>query len=113
MKLSERAEGEVRIFEFTGRMDVYTVSEVKTRILQALARGQAKLVLDLSGVEFIDSSGIGALVVCLKRAVENGGGLKMAGMSADVHSMFEITRTDRLFEHFPTAEEAVTAFAAK
>lgn len=67
------------------------------------------VVVDLNGVDFLDSSGLGALVALLKRVSERGGDLKIAGLQKKVRMVFEITRAYKVFEIFDNANEAVQA----
>jgi anti-sigma B factor antagonist len=70
----------------------------------------AKLVIDLSSVEFIDSSGLGALVSCLRQAHTTGGEIKLAGLKKPVRVLFELVRMHRVFEVFNNPDEAVTSY---
>jgi anti-sigma B factor antagonist len=70
----------------------------------------AKLVIDLSKVEFIDSSGLGALVSCLRQAHATGGEIKLAGLKKPVRVLFELVRMHRVFEVFNNSDEAVTSY---
>ena len=68
-------------------------------------------VLDLGEVEFLDSTGLGALVALLTRVTARGGDLRLARMPKKVRMIFEITRAHRIFEIFETVEEALESFA--
>jgi anti-sigma B factor antagonist len=72
----------------------------------------ARLVLDLSKVEFIDSSGLGALVSCLRQAHADGGEIKLSGLSKPARALFELVRMHRVFEVFNNLEEAVTSYVS-
>jgi anti-sigma B factor antagonist len=67
------------------------------------------VVVDLSGVDFLDSAGLGLLVALLKRVSERGGDLKIAGLQKKVRMVFEITRAFKVFEIFETTQEAMQA----
>jgi anti-sigma B factor antagonist len=67
------------------------------------------VVVDLSGVDFLDSAGLGLLVALLKRVSERGGDLKIAGLQKKVRMVFEITRAFKVFEIFETNAEAMQA----
>jgi anti-sigma B factor antagonist len=71
-----------------------------------------KLVFDLSRLRFVDSSGLGAFISCLRKVKGRGGDLKLCGLSRQVLAMFEIVRMDRIFDIYGTREEAARAFAA-
>ncbi|MFZ4395433.1 MAG: STAS domain-containing protein [Kiritimatiellia bacterium] len=67
------------------------------------------VVVDLTGVDLLDSSGLGALVALLKRVSERGGDLKIAGLQKKVRMVFEITRAFKVFDIFDQADEALQA----
>ena len=71
----------------------------------------AKLVLDLSRLRFVDSSGLGAFISCLRKLNAKGGDLKLCGMSKQVRGVFELVRMHRVFDILGSREDAVHAFA--
>jgi anti-sigma B factor antagonist len=73
-------------------------------------RGVTRFVIDLSGVEFIDSTGLGALVAVLK--VSGRGGMVVAGAQDSVVTLFKLTRMDKVFRMFPSSKEAAAALAS-
>lgn len=94
----EQVTGSVVSFTLTGRLDAVSQLEVKTAFKEHVQRGGTTLLVDLSGVTFIDSSGLAALVSGYKLAREQGGTLKLAGMNKQVQSVFALTHLDRVFE---------------
>ena len=70
-----------------------------------------KLVFDLSRLRFVDSSGLGAFISCLRKLNAKGGDVKLCGMSKQVRAVFELVRMHRIFDIYGTKEEAVRAFA--
>jgi anti-sigma B factor antagonist len=72
--------------------------------------GNPKVVFDMSSLQFVDSSGIGAFLSCLRRVNAAGGDLKLFGITKQVYSVFHITRMHRIFDIFETREEAIGAF---
>ena len=90
-------------------LDAGNAAEFK-REIAPLLEAQAKVVLDLSGMRFVDSSGLGAFISCLRRLNAHGGDLKLASMSKPVRAVFELVRMHRVFDIFPTKEDAVRAF---
>jgi anti-sigma B factor antagonist len=77
--------------------------------LKPVLDGHDTVVLDLGPVEFIDSSGLGALLSCLRTMNSKQGELKLFGMSKPVQAMFELVRMHRLFAIYNTREEAVAS----
>lgn len=93
-------------------LDASNVSEFKRDIAPVLD-AHAKLVLDLSRLRFVDSSGLGAFISCLRKVNARGGDLKLCGMSKPVRAVFELVRMHRVFDISPTIDDAVRAFGAK
>jgi len=69
------------------------------------------IVFDCSGLEFIDSSGLGAIVSCLRRALELQGDLRLAGLGPKVSLIFELTKAKQLFSMYPDTSSAVASFS--
>ncbi len=91
-------------------LDASNAAEFK-RDVAPLLEATTKLVLDLSRLRFVDSSGLGAFISCLRKLNAKGGDLKLCGMSKQVRAVFELVRMHRIFDIFGTKEEAVRAFA--
>jgi anti-sigma B factor antagonist len=72
-----------------------------------------RLIFDLSQVQFVDSSGLGALLSCLRQIHAAGGELKLCGMVKAVWSLFELVRMNRIFDILPTQADAIDAFQRK
>ncbi len=93
------------------RLDAHNSQELKDYLLQLLESGARVLILDLSEVRFVDSSGLGALLSGHKNATLRDGRLVLAGVQTRVQSMFELTRLHRVFEIHPRVEDALVAGA--
>ena len=90
-------------------LDAGNAGEFKRDIAPILAT-DTRLVIDFSRLRFIDSSGLGAVLSCLRQLSAKGGDLKLCGMSKQVRATFELVRMHRIFDIFVTCEEAVQAF---
>lgn len=93
------------------RMDARSAPEFRRQMNELIAAGHRQLVLDLSDVDFIDSSGLGAIVSSLK-ALEGNGHLLVVGTRPPVASLFKLTRMDKVFRMFPETAAALAAMAA-
>ena len=91
-------------------LDASNAAEFK-RDVAPLLEANPKLVRDLSRLRFVDSSGLGAFISCLRKLNANGGDLKLCGMSKQVRALFELVRMHRIFDIYNTKQEAVRAFA--
>jgi anti-anti-sigma factor len=92
------------------RATLKEADDFKRTLVKDIESGKKRIVVDLAGCEFIDSTFLGALVVSLKKITALGGDLKLVGFQPNVRSMFELTRMYRVFESYETKEEAVASF---
>jgi len=90
-------------------LDANNSRAFKEKMLVLLA-GLTQVVLDLEHVQFIDSSGCGALLTCLKKLSESGGDLKICCVSRPVRALFDLVRMQRIMDVCKTRAEAVQAF---
>jgi anti-sigma B factor antagonist len=90
-------------------LDASNAGDFKRDIAPVL-QGNSKVVLDLSRLRFVDSSGLGAMLSCLRQLSAMSGYLKLCGMSKQVRGLFELVRMHRIFDIYQTKEEAVHAF---
>lgn len=81
-----------------GRIYVEEANELRQKILEYVDREQSKFVIDMSQVEYIDSSGLGVLVAIQKKALQCSGGVMIKGIKGIVKELFELTRLTRVFE---------------
>jgi anti-sigma B factor antagonist len=93
------------------RIDASKAPAFKDQMTQCIEAGRNQIVLDLSQVDFIDSSGLGALVSCLKRLGPRGS-LAIAGATGAVSRLFTLTRMDRVFALHPNVDSAVEQLSA-
>ena len=91
-------------------LDASNVGEFK-RDMAPVLEATTKLVFDLHRLRFMDSSGLGAFLSCLRRVNARGGDVKLCDMSPQVQAVFELARLHRIFDIYSTPEEAVRAFA--
>ena len=107
---AEDADRQVTVAKMTGRLNAASSPEAKDRLKGLAGEGSSNLLLDLSELSFIDSSGLSALVSGYKAAVEAGGSLKLAGLVPQVREVFALTHLDRVFETFPDVATALASF---
>ena len=112
MELMHEQRGAVLVVKVAEkRLDARTSSEFKHQLAELIHAGNQRLVVDLSEVEFIDSSGLGAIVSSLK-LLGGEGDLVISGARDTVTSMFKLTRMDKVFQMFSGREQAAGALAA-
>ncbi len=83
--------------------------QIEKEIAQLLQENQKHIILDLSGISMIDSTGIGQIVKCLCKLKNAGGSLRLAGLKGMVDGVFKITRVDQVIGIYPTAAEAAAS----
>jgi anti-anti-sigma factor len=86
--------------------------ELKIQIVEKINKGYKKIIIDLTSVEFVDSTFLGVIVNSLKKVVKLGGDLKLVGFQPSVRSMFELTRLFRVFESFSELQDAIKSFGS-
>lgn len=97
MQLSSQDHGNVRIVTVEdARIDASVAIQFKDQMREFVEGGPARIVLDLSRVGFIDSSGLGAIVAAMKQAGSDRK-LELAGLGTSVSKVFALTRMDRVF----------------
>jgi len=87
-----------------------SISDEFKRQMQPILQSNPRVVLDLARVRFVDSSGCGAILSCLKALTGQGGDLKLCGVQPRVRTTFELIRLHRICEIFSTREDAVASF---
>ncbi len=95
------------------RVDLQVAGEFRTALLQLIEAGHHRLVIDMSDVHFVDSSGLGALVSALKtlKLLKREGDIRLANVQPPVVALLEIIRLHRVFSRYPSVEQAVQSFA--
>jgi anti-sigma B factor antagonist len=106
---AERRDGGVTVVRPEGRLDLLSAAELKRLLVEEVGAGQHRLVVDLMGVTFIDSSGLGALIGGLKAARTAGGNLRLARAGEQALTILELTTLDRVLRPYPTVEAALAA----
>lgn len=80
-----------------GELDVYTASMLRQTLTELLVAGDVSLLIDMSDLAYIDSTGLGVLVGALKQAREMGGDVRLRGLNAQAYNVFDITGLTRVF----------------
>jgi len=110
MKIQVDAMGDVSVVHCGGSLDADSVANFKKVTNGLVEQGIQKIVVDCAALTFVDSMGLGAMISLLRRVRQHDGDLKVAGLSEDVKTIFEITRLHRLFEVCESLEAACKKF---
>jgi len=108
--LTRQVDNRVAVVAPTGRLDVAGAPTLKDAISETLKNGQARVVIDMEGVSFVDSTGLGSVIAALKMVRSSKGDLRLAAPNQQVRVVLELTTLDRVFPYFATVEEALTDF---
>ena len=102
--------GDVTVITVPGpRLDASQSTMFKRDVSPVLAVS-SKVIFDMSGLQFMDSTGLGTIVSCLKVLNAAGGDLKLCGMTKQIRALFELVRMHRVFDIYNTTDEAVSAY---
>jgi anti-sigma B factor antagonist len=96
------------ILKLNGRFDTQAADKVRKELEAATAVSPTKIIVDLTGVDFIDSTALAVLVQAMKRSRQHGGDVRLAGLRPNVRIIFELTRLDQVFEIYPELPDAAT-----
>jgi anti-sigma B factor antagonist len=112
LSLSSRVQDGVAVIEAGGDVDVYSAPAFREQIVDLVEAGHIHLVVDLDGLEFLDSTGLGVLVGGLKRVRVHRGSLRIVCTKAHIVKPFHITGLTKVFAIHPSLDEAVAAAPA-
>jgi anti-sigma B factor antagonist len=107
---TRQVDNGVTVVAPTGRLDVAGAPALKDAISEAVKGGQPRVVLDMEGVSFVDSTGLGSVIAALKQIRSSQGDLRLAAPNQQVRVVLELTTLDRVFPYYSTVEEALTGF---
>ncbi len=109
LTVTSRQEGARTVISVSGEIDVYTAPSLRERLNELVASGHYDLVVDMEGVEFLDSTGLGVLVGGLKRVRAHEGSLRLVCTQERILKIFRITGLTKVFPIHSSVEEAVAA----
>ena len=113
MDIAERAVSDVTVLDLKGKMTLGEGDELlKDKINSLLQQGKKKLVLNLEGVPYIDSAGLGEIVRTYTTVSRQGGSLKLLNLTKRIVDLLSITKLLTVFETFDTEAEAIQSFSS-
>lgn len=107
LSLNHRKEGTKTVLEVAGEVDVYTAPKLREKLVELVGEGHHHLVIDMTGVEFLDSTGLGVLVGGLKRVRGNDGSLVLVCTAERILKIFRITGLTKVFPIHDSLEDAL------
>jgi anti-sigma B factor antagonist len=110
LEISESAREGVTILSLKGRITSGETAAVREKVDQEIAAGHLNIILDLSHVEYVDSTGLGALVICYTSLKRQGGALKLVNPNKRNIELLALTKLYTVFEVFTEQQDAVNSF---
>jgi anti-sigma B factor antagonist len=109
LSLSTRAERGRTVVEVTGEIDVYTAPKLREQLAELVDSGRHDIVVDMLGVEFLDSTGLGVLVGGLKRVKQHDGSMNLVCTQERILKIFRITGLTKVFPIHDSVAAAVAS----
>ena len=105
-----RQSSAISILDVSGRLTSFEIGALRESVSRLLKQGQKNIVLNLSGLQYLDSSGIGELARIYVSVVKQSGEMKVIGLSSKVEEILKITQLYQVFPEFPSEEAALNSF---
>lgn len=110
LEISETAREGVTILSLKGRLTAGETGAIRAKVDQAIAAGHINIILDLSHVEYVDSTGLGSMVICYTSLKRQGGALKLVNPNKRNVELLALTKLYTVFEVFTEVQDAVNSF---
>ena len=108
--ISQHERDGVVILDFKGRLTVGDANRVREAVTEVMAGGNHNIIFDLSHVEYIDSTGLGSMVICYTTLKKAGGALKLVNPNKRNIELLLLTKLHTIFEVFQEEQDAVNSF---
>lgn len=100
----------IKVMRLDGQLNAHSALQLKEEIETLVDDGVIQIIANLTQVDFVDSSGLAALVSGMRRTRVEGGNFKLVGVQPMVMQVFELTALDRVFDFHPDEEAAAASF---
>ena len=101
--------GDRHVLAVRGELDLYTACELKEAFAEAIDAGRVRIIVDLAGTTFLDTSALSVLLSAFRRLRARGGELVLVGLNEKIAKVFDITGLDKTFTILPSREAALEA----
>ncbi len=105
-----RQQDGVDVIDMAGQLDAFTTPEIKAEFKTLTDSSRYKLALNFAGVDYVNSTGIGAIVAVAQQVRKRKGDLKLFAMKADIRKVFDLVGASKILEIFETEQEALNSF---
>jgi anti-sigma B factor antagonist len=110
--VSIRQADDISVVELKGRLTSFELGAMREAIQGLLKQGRINILLNLSGLQYLDSSGVGELVRNYMSVVKRGGAMKVVGLGPKVEEILKITQLHQVFQEFADEQTAMESFPA-
>jgi anti-sigma B factor antagonist len=110
MNIHEETINKTGVLKLTGRLDAASVKNFKDAVTSLVKKEISNIVIDMNDVEFVDSSGLGSLVSCLRIVNNEGGDIRLSSLQNQIRALLELTRMHRVFQIFDDTDAAVKSY---
>lgn len=110
MELKKEKFNDITVVTLIGDvLDASIIGDFKAKMTPIL-KSEYQVIFDMANIQFVDSSGIGAILACLRTLNAEGGDLKICSLTRPVRALFELVRMHKIFDIFETQELAMASF---
>jgi anti-sigma B factor antagonist len=110
LEIQRRDHEGIAIFDLKGRLTVGESSNLREKVNEAVKEGQNKIILNLEEVDYIDSTGLGGMVICFTTVKKADGALKLLNLNKRNIELIVLTKLHTVFEVFSDEQDAVNSF---
>ena len=110
LDIQESIREGIVVLSLKGRVTVGESNGIREKINQAASAGQVNIILDLSNVDYVDSTGLGTMVICFTSLKKQGGALKLVNPNKRNVELLLLTKLHTIFQVFTEVQEAVNSF---
>jgi anti-sigma B factor antagonist len=112
LSVNVRHSGNVAILDLNGKITLgESTGLLRDNMQRVLAQGSKSIILNLAGVSYVDSAGLGELVGLYTTAKNQGGAVKLVSLQKKLHDLMQITKLHTVFETYDTEQQALASFA--
>lgn len=111
MNITDRLINNIVVIKTSGDIDALTAPKITEHIRKHIAKGNFRLIADLSDVQYTSSAGLRTLLAAVKETRYNDGDMRLAGVQSDVQKVLTLTGFNNIIKIFPDVDSAVSSFS--
>jgi anti-sigma B factor antagonist len=110
LDITAREREGIAILDLNGRLAVGSANNLREKVSEVIALGRKQLILNLKDVDYIDSTGLGTMVICFTTLQKAGGGMKLLNLNRRNIELLLLTKLSTVFQIFADEQDAVNSF---